>query len=360
MKQYIGCDAHKKYSVFETINEKGNFGQSVKVPHDREMFRSYLRSLPPGSSIAVESIGNWYWLIDEMECAGHLPILTHARKAKLMLGQINKTDQLDARGLAVLNRNGTVPSVWIPSGELRDQRELLRMRMTFVSIRTKLKNRILSTLAKYNIRLDEVSDAFGVKGRSLILESLNELPPETRESVRQELHLLKETEERIQAIEARIEEVISPLPEVELLKTLPGVGPILSTVIALEIGDVNRFPGPDRLASYSGTTPRVRSSGGKTSFGKVRSDVNRYLKWAFVEAANLIVLHQKRMPERHVVRLYQRLRKHKGHAKAAVAVARHLAEASFWMLKNKEIYHEPVSSTQRQTRNNHEPLMLVS
>jgi hypothetical protein len=80
--------------------------------------------------------------------------------------------------------------------------------------------------------------------------------------------------------------------------------------------------------------------------------VNRYLKWAFTEAANAIVLQQKRRPESHVVRLYQRVHKHKGHAKAITAVGRHLAEATYWMLKNNEPYREPqrkrlVSYTQR-------------
>ena len=93
-----------------------------------------------------------------------------------------------------------------------------------------------------------------------------------------------------------------------LLKTLPGIGPILAVVIAMEIGDVNRFPGPDRLASYAGTVPRIASSGGKTFYGKVWPDVNRYLKWAFVEAANVAVVHQKNWANRHVVRLYKRIR----------------------------------------------------
>jgi hypothetical protein len=74
--------------------------------------------------------------------------------------------------------------------------------------------------------------------------------------------------------------------------------------------------------------------------------VNHYLKWAFVEAANAIVLQQERMPNSHVVRLYRRVRERKGHGKAIVAVGRHLAEATYYMLKNNEPYREPVSSTQ--------------
>jgi hypothetical protein len=140
MAVYIGCDAHKRYSVFAAMNEKGPLGPLARVEHDRDLFRDFLKALPQASTIAVEIVGNWYWMVDEMEKTGHTPVLAHAGKAKLMMGQINKTDKLDARGLALLLRNGTLPKVWIPPGELRDQRELPRMRMAMVRIRTILKD----------------------------------------------------------------------------------------------------------------------------------------------------------------------------------------------------------------------------
>jgi hypothetical protein len=81
--------------------------------------------------VAVETTGNWYWIVDEIEGAGCVPRLVHARKAKLMLGTINKTDKLDARGLNHLQRAGTLPTAWIPSSELRDWRDLPRTRMVW-------------------------------------------------------------------------------------------------------------------------------------------------------------------------------------------------------------------------------------
>ena len=129
------------------------------------------------------------------------------------------------------------------------------------------------------------------------------------------------------------------------------MGWILATVLAFEIGDIQRFDQAPELASYAGTVPRVYSSGGKTRYGRVHPDVNRYLKWALVEAGNLIVMQQQRLGDIHAVRLYTRLRARKGHAKAVTAVARHLAEAAFWVLKRKQPYKEPqgcrVSSTHR-------------
>jgi transposase len=350
MRHFIGCDAHKKYSVFVAIDEEGNVKPAVRVNHEREQYRAFLKGLPAGSPIAVETIGNWYWIVDEMRDAGHEPRLAHARKAKLMMGEIDKTDKLDSRGLATLLRTGTLPEVWIASREVRDQREMLRLRMTLVAMEVRLKNRVHAILGKYAIELN-VKDVFSKEGRRLLLGSLKELPVQTAEVVRQQMELLESTEKQRQDAEQQLRTIIKERWDVQLLRTLPGVGWILGTVIAFEIGDIGRFDRAAELASYAGTVPRVHSSGGKTWHGRVHPDVNRYLKCAFVEAANVTVMHQKRLSHTHVVTLYRRLRQRKGHAKAATAVARHLAEAAFWVLKQQQPYKEPqgcrVSSTHR-------------
>jgi len=133
-----------------------------------------------------------------------------------------------------------------------------------------------------------------------------------------------------------MEEVLAPSREAELLMTLPGLGFILATVIALEVGDVRRFPGPEHLASYAGMVPRVQQSGGKVRYGKTREDVNRYLKWAYSEAANVIA----RYAFRHVGQLYARIRERKDHQKAIGAVGRHLAEATWWVLHTRRPYQD--------------------
>ncbi len=144
-----------------------------------------------------------------------------------------------------------------------------------------------------------------------------------------------------------MEEVFEESPEIERLKSIPGVGFILAVVIAVEVGDVHRFPGPSHLASYAGTTPRVHASGGKRRYGRMRKDVNRYLKWAFNEAANCVSLNRNRptWQGKHVTRLYERIKRRKGHPKAIGAVARHLAEATYWMLKREEPYRDPATSS---------------
>jgi transposase len=135
--------------------------------------------------------------------------------------------------------------------------------------------------------------------------------------------------------------VLRETPATRLQRRLPGFGPILSAVVVLEMGDVGRFPDAEHFASYAGTTPRVHSSGDKTRYGKLRPDVNRYLKWAFVEAANVIVRHHRSWPDRHVSRLYARLKPRKGGAKAVGAVARHMAEATYHVQSSREPYRDP-------------------
>ena len=340
MQQFIGCDAHKKFSVFVAVNEKGQAGEAVRVEHDRRLYGEFLSQLPKQSLIAVEASGHYGWLVDEMEQFGHCPKLANPLEAKRRMGKTKKTDKLDATGLAILLRNGTLPEVWIPPGELRDQRELLRLRIFLVRLRAQVKNRIHATLARHNVQIPG-TDLFGVKARLRLGARLPELPAHSRETVVDELAVLDFLELQIESAEQRLEAIMAASPEADLLKTLPCIGKILSMVLMLEIGKVERFPSAAHLASYAGLVPRVHASGGHTRMGQVCGNVNRNLKWAFVEAGNLVVINQRRLAGSHVVRLYQRIRRTKNHQKAVVAVGRHLAEAAWWVLTKLEVYREP-------------------
>jgi transposase len=196
-------------------------------------------------------------------------------------GTFGKTDKLDARGLAILEHLGSLPTVWIAPGEIRDARELPRTRMAFSKIRTALKNRIHSTLAKYALSLEEASDIFAPKWRPLLLGLIESLPLETTRCMHQELEILGQVQGHINQLEARIKDRIRITESMRLVQTLPGVGTILAIVIDLEIGSVDRFPSACNLASYSGTVPKVISSGGKQRHGRMVKQANNYLKWAF-------------------------------------------------------------------------------
>jgi transposase len=319
----------------------GTVVREKKILHERGALRQFLAGCEPGSPVAVETVGNWYWIVDEVEAAGCLPQLVHARRAKWMLASANKTDRLDARGLVRLQRAGTLPVVWIPPRELRDARELPRARMVLVQQRTRLKNRIHATLGKYGIAFPEISDLFGKRGRAALRTRVAELPPQTAFVLCRLLAQVEGLDGEIAALEQRMAELFEVDEAIRLLMTLPGVGFILGIVLRTEIGDVTRFPRSGQLAAYAGTVPRVHESGGRRRYGPLRSDVNRYLKWAFVEAANGVCRTRRAHRQRHSTRLYERIARRRGHQKAIGAVARHLAEAAYWMLSKGEAYCEP-------------------
>jgi transposase len=341
MNEYIAFDSHKRYTWVEHEQLATGKMKQYRIEHAPGAIRRALAGCAPGTPVAVETTGNWYWIVSEIEQARQQPRLVHARKAKLMMGLINKTDKLDAHGLNVLQRNGTLPTVWIPPGPLRDLRELTRTRLVLTAERTRLKNRISATLAKWGTPASEYSDRYGQRGRSELEQNFERLPEQTRWVSRQLLAQLDFVSGQVRAIEERLKTLVEVNESMQLLMTLPGVAEILGATIALEIGEVSRFPSAAQLASYAGTTPRVHASGGKVRYGPLRQDVNRYLKWAFGEAANSVAVNHRRHPEWHVNRLYQRVRA-KSHAKAVGAVARHLAESAFHVLHRKQAYRDPM------------------
>ena len=343
----IALDVHKHYSWARVENAQGQQLYASRLAHRHGSVKNFVQRWTPGSPVAVETVGNWYWVVDEIEAGGGKPQLVNARLAKLLMGNVNKSDKLDAKGINLLQRTATLPTVWIPSREVRDARELPRTRMVFRRQRTQLKNRVHATLSKYGYAVDQVSDAFSKRGRQIIEELSAKLPPHTGKALDHVLDQLDEVMENLKAIEADMIQAFAPCPQTAWLESLPGVGKILAVVIWTEIGSIERFDRAEQLASYSGLVAREHSSGGKFHYGAIRRDVNVYLKWAFVEAANSAIVHREQCRYQHVGQLYERIKPRRGHNRAKVAVARHLSEASFWMLKKGEPYREPKLSTQR-------------
>ncbi|MCK5584634.1 transposase, partial [Candidatus Bipolaricaulota bacterium] len=225
--QCIAFDSHKHYTWALVETEKGKLVREQRIDHARGALAEFLEEFEPGSPVAVETIGNWYWITDEIEAAGMVPKLVNARKAKLMSGSINKTDRLDAKGINRLQRSGTLPTVWIPPRELRDARELPRTRMVLVRQRTQLKNRIHANLAKYGLKTSGVTDLFGVRGRKILDDLLNEFPTQTRYATEILIGNLDHLQGEVKAIEERMSELFGDLKSLELIQTLPGVALIL-------------------------------------------------------------------------------------------------------------------------------------
>jgi len=311
----VGCDAHRRYSQFAVLDQNGQLRQQTRVDHEPGAIQAFLEALPEGTPVALESVGNWYWIADEIEAAGCLPLLTHAAKAKVMMGNVNKTDKLDAKGLAKLLHLDSLPTVWLPPGEM----------------------------AKYGITTTDHSDIFAGAGRIWLQGTLGRLPPETGRCVAQEIEALDGLGDQISQLERRIRQRTALTPSIQLLKTLPGVADVLAIIIEREIGSIDRFDTAGQFTSFAGLVPTVHASGGKTRFGHMRKPCNQYLKWAFIEAANVIVRHRHHpaWKTKYVCQIYDQVSHRKGHAVAVGAVARHLAEAAFWIIKRQEPYRPP-------------------
>lgn len=199
-----------------------------------------------------------------------------------------------------------------------------------------------------------VRDWFAAKSREQLMKAIEALPGATREATRQEYLVAEDLERHVRSLELAIRARVGQLGWLKLLKSLPGVGDILGPTIWLEVGDVRRFPDAQHLAGYAGLVPRTHSSGGKTWRGSTSKSCNHYLKWAFVEAANVIAAQHHKMQRKHphVVGLYSRVKATtKLSGKAKVAVARHLAESTWWILTKKQFYREPTSAQVASSNN---------
>jgi len=340
MKEYISLDCHKHYSKAERESVAGSRVVKARIEHAPGQLQSFLRSCPPGNPVAVEATSNWYWIVDAIEESGREVLLVNPHEAKKRRGKTDKTDDIDVHELNILQRCGALPTIWIPPRKIRDQRELTRTRLVIRHYGTLLKNRLHAVFGKYALFCPE-TDMFGKSGRAWIEETLHRLPRETLLVTLLQLQELDLIDQHCAQLEKRLEEILQITPTLRRLDTLPHVATILAAAIAFEMGDVHRFRSDECFCSYSGTTPRVISSGGKTHYGRVRQDVNTYLKYAFFEAANGVALGAAVNPRPYANRLYLSLKERRGSQKAKGAVARHLAQAAYFMELHQENYRDP-------------------
>src|SRR3989442_14427416 len=103
MSEDIASDSHKRYSLVEREVATGKIVQQVRLTHAPGAVRRYLARCAPGTAVAVEATGNWYWIVEEIEQAGLPPRVVHTRKTKQMVGLVNKTDKLESEGLNQLH-----------------------------------------------------------------------------------------------------------------------------------------------------------------------------------------------------------------------------------------------------------------
>ena len=334
---YAGLDLSRKRLDVHVLRDDGTTVLVTAVSPDASALRTLVRRMAAeGEPVraTIESMNGARFVHDSLEFAGWEVFIADAQRVRGLAPLAAKTDKIDARVLAELTRRALVPEIWLPTPEVRAERERARFRLHLVRHRTALKNRISATLMTFG-RPCPMADLFGVAGRKL-LDSLA-LPEPWQTNLVESLAVMDDLTTRVNALELELRELGADHPSTQLLMTVPGVGWVLAYTIASEIGDVTRFATPKKLAGYTGLCPLVRQSGPKDRRGPLAKNGPKYLRWALIEAATHAA-RDVRYVERYE-RTKQRLGRQRGAKVARVDLARQLAEAIWHVLTKNEPFH---------------------
>ena len=259
---HVGLDLSRKRLDYCLLDEGGERVEVGKTPPDGDGLVGFVRRVEErhGQPVraAIESMNGARFVHDALERLGWEVEVADAAKVKGLAPLACKTDRIDAWVLAELSRRELVPAIWLPSFELRQERERARWRLFLVRKRSSLKHRVHAQLLAFGHPCP-VSDLFGERGR-LLLDEL-EFPEPWRSDVLAAVGMIDELVREISAIDHELKALGADHRYIPLLTTVPGIAWVLGYTIAAEIGDINRFPAPKKLTSYTGLCPKVYQSG---------------------------------------------------------------------------------------------------
>jgi len=331
---YCGIDLHSNNSVVTVIDETDRVVAEKRLPNDLTKILAFLGPWQTElAGVVVESTFNWYWLVDGLQAAGFTVHLAHTPAIRQYDGLKHSGDETDARYLAHLLRLGILPTGTILPPEVRTVRDLARKRMQLVRSRTSHLLAIENITARqHGMRISTTQVL------RLTAEAINQmgLPSEVALAMQANLAVVTTLSTQIELLEKRLAEKVGPRIEYALLTSVPGIGRILASVILLESGSIERFASAGNFASYARCVDsRHTSNGRKKGEGNTRNG-NRYLSWAFIEAANFA---QRYCAE--AKRFYERKKARTNPIVARNALAHKLARACFHILKE----HKPFDVT---------------
>jgi transposase len=290
------------------------------------VLRTYQAEL---AGCVVESTYNWYWLVDGLMDAGFQVHLAHTGAMPQYAGLKYSNDFSDARQLAHLLRLGILPTGYIFPKEERALRDLLRRCLLLVRQKTLHHLSLQSLIARHS-------------GVRLSANALKKLESDQLATYLQAPILLggqithqarRWLDEAITQIERELQKQLTPREDYRLLQSIPGVGPALGSTIALETGTIQRFASPGHYTSYARCVKSEKLSNGKYKGQGNKKNGNKYLAWAFMEAA-----HYGAIWSPQIKRYYQRKQAKSHILIAKKAVANKLARACYHMLKRQEAF----------------------
>ncbi len=256
--------------------------------------------------------------------------VAHPKRVKAISSAKVKTDKVDARILAQLEKADLIPEAYVPNKRVQELRGLARHHMQLVKQQTKINNQLKAVLLRQGISYPK--NLFAEKAGKLL--ELEEMPEDVRLLLTHERKQYALLEEGVKEVDERIESLAKENKDAVLLNTIPGVGWFSAFLIATQIDGVNRFPSVDNLVSYAGLCPSIRQSGGTTHMGGIGHDSYRLLRWILIQDTWMVVRYNVRFR-----RLYRKLSRKKEHQKAIVAVAKRLLTVMFFMLRNQTAFN---------------------
>lgn len=328
MKLYGGIDLHSNNNVTVLIDDQDHVVYRCKLPNRLDMI---LQQLTPYQSqiqgLVVESTYNWYWLVDGLMEAGYSIHLANTAAIKQYEGLKHTDDPYDAFWLAHLLRLGVLPEGYIYPKEERPVRDLLRKRSQLVRHKTAHILSIQNLLAR-----NTGSSLSANRIKQLTPQEVDELLPQPHLAlaVKSNLAVMRCLEEQIHTLEQVIKTRTRLKPEFKPLLSVHGIGQTLALTIMLETGDIRRFAQVGHFASYCRCVGSTKLSNGKCKgHGNVKNG-NKYLAWAFVEAANFAVRYSPLIRS-----FYQRKAAKTNKIIAIKAVAHKLARACYYILRDQ-------------------------
>ena len=284
-----GIDLHSNNVMMGIVDEQGRRVAHQKLPCDLEQIVNFLAPFKRRlRSVAVESTYNWYWLVDGLRERGYPVVLANPAGMEQYNGIKHADDKSDAFFLADLQRLNILPTGYIYDPQLRPVRDLLRRRLGLVHQRTALMVSFKSLHQRTTgqaLSLSRVKAMNAEQAGELYEHPANQLIAQVQKE-----HI-EQLDKSIGRIERAVLGEVKKLPCYERLNTLPGVGRILGMTVTLETGEIGRFKSAGNFASYCRAVDARRTSNDKGKGRNNRKCGNKYLGWAFVEAANFAKRH---------------------------------------------------------------------
>jgi transposase len=328
MKLYAAIDLHSTNNVTVVIDEQDRVVYQKRLPNDLALILKELSVYQSElEGIVVESTYNWYWLVDGLMAEGYKVHLANTAAIQQYEGLKYTDDHSDARWLAHLLRLGVLPEGYIYPRADRPVRDLLRKRSQMVRQRT---TNLLSIQNLLTRNTGSSMKANQIKG--LDVQQVDQLLPDgdLALALKANLSVMSSADEQTEILERTVIERVQLRPQFSFLKTVPGIGEILALTIMLETGDIQRFSTVGNFASYCRCVGSQKISNGKKKGQGNTKNGNKYLAWAFVEAAHFAIRFNSKIKS-----FYQRKKAKTKVVVAIKAVAHKLCRACYYIMRDR-------------------------